>query len=61
MSAVTAVETVVPVLPSQVVLPPAGSGVATGQLSFLVAVLAAAVTFPVAWLWRRARQAGAAR
>jgi membrane protein DedA with SNARE-associated domain len=41
LSAVMAVESVFPPIPSEVVLPLAGSQVAAGQLSFLVAVLAA--------------------
>jgi membrane protein DedA with SNARE-associated domain len=41
LAAVMAVETVFPPIPSEIVLPPAGSLVASGALSFLVAVLAA--------------------
>lgn len=43
LSAVMLVETVFPPVPSEVVLPLAGSQVASGQLSLLVAVLAATV------------------
>ena len=43
LSAVMLVETVFPPVPSEVVLPLAGSQVASGQLSFLVTVLAATV------------------
>jgi membrane protein DedA with SNARE-associated domain len=41
LAAVLAVESVVPPIPSEVVLPLAGSLVASGALSFLVAMLAA--------------------